>query len=220
MLSGRDVGAGGRGARVGLARELPPQRDIGRPPALLCGGAGPCRGRTAAPVALRRGCARWRGAGCTYRTAGSGGAELGESLAPFGAVPGPRCSAFSLPLTVLAAPCVAGFLGSRWTCRLGLLGTYSGRAAWRDVHGACAFQCVACERRSDATHPVFCCSPSYAGSFLPTSSRAARGISRQTIALSCPAPSKYPGYVADAQVDGHGSHGVSRRLLLEVACWP
>eukprot|EP01043_Picozoa_sp_COSAG02_P049213 COSAG02_NODE_4921_length_4836_cov_2.655478_3_plen_165_part_00 len=47
-------GRRGRGARVGLAQELPPQRVVGRPLALLCGGGGPCRGHTAAPVALRR----------------------------------------------------------------------------------------------------------------------------------------------------------------------
>ena len=31
MLSGRDAGAGGRGVRVGLARELTPQRGVGHP---------------------------------------------------------------------------------------------------------------------------------------------------------------------------------------------
>ena len=54
MLSGRDAGAGGRAARVGLVRELPPQHGVERSLALLCGGGGPCRGHTAAPVALRR----------------------------------------------------------------------------------------------------------------------------------------------------------------------
>eukprot|EP01043_Picozoa_sp_COSAG02_P062736 COSAG02_NODE_8730_length_2460_cov_220.264718_2_plen_115_part_00 len=42
--------------------------------------------------------------------AGSGGAELGGSLVPFGAVPGLRCSAFSLALASLAASRAAGFL--------------------------------------------------------------------------------------------------------------
>ena len=89
MLSGRDAGAGGWGARVGLARELPPQRGVGRPPTLLCGGGGSCRGQTAAPVALRRGCARRRAAGCTDRAADSGGAELGRELGAFRRRPRP-----------------------------------------------------------------------------------------------------------------------------------
>jgi hypothetical protein len=46
-------GAGRRGARVELVRELPPQRGVGRWPAVLFGGVGPCHGHTAAPVALR-----------------------------------------------------------------------------------------------------------------------------------------------------------------------
>ena len=136
---------------------------------------------------------------------------------PFGAVPGLRCSAFSLPLTVLDASRVAGFLDSSQRSRLGLLGTCSGPATWRDIHGACAFQCVARERRSDG---VLCCSPSSAGSFLTAFSRAVRGISRQAMALSCLAPSKYHGCVAEAQVDGRGLPGVSRRLPLEVASGP
>ena len=41
------------GARVGLVRELPPQRGVDGAGQLLCGG-GPCRGHTAAPVALWR----------------------------------------------------------------------------------------------------------------------------------------------------------------------
>jgi hypothetical protein len=44
---------------------------------------------------------------------------------PFGAVLGLRSSAFSLPLTVLGAPCLAGSLDSGRSFRLGLLGTYS-----------------------------------------------------------------------------------------------
>ena len=88
MLAVRHAHAGRRGARVGLARELPPQRGARRPLALLCGGGGPCRGPTVAPVALRRRCARRRAAVCAGRTAGSGGAELGGSLVPFGAVLG------------------------------------------------------------------------------------------------------------------------------------
>ena len=128
MLSGRDAGAGGRGARVGLVRELPPQHGVERPLALLYGCGGPCRGHTAAPVALWRRCARWRAAGCASGQAGIGGAELGGSLVPFGAVLGPRCLAFSFTLTLLAASRVAGFLGCHRRFRFGLLGTCSGRA--------------------------------------------------------------------------------------------
>jgi hypothetical protein len=59
---------GGRAARVrlsqGFARSCrPPQRDVGRPLALLCGGGGPRHSHTAAPVALRRRGARRRVAG-------------------------------------------------------------------------------------------------------------------------------------------------------------
>ena len=93
-------------------RELPPQRGVGRPAAPLCDGAWPCRGHTAAPVALRRRCARPRAAECADGQAGSGGAELGGSLVPFGAVLGLHCSSFHVLLILLAAPCVAGFLGS------------------------------------------------------------------------------------------------------------
>ena len=107
---------------------------IGRA-ALQCGGAGPCRGHTAAPVALRRRCARRRAALCADRAAGSRGAELSGSLVPFGAVPGLRCSAFCLPLTLLAASRVAGFLGSRRRCRLRLLGIYSARMIQHVVDG-------------------------------------------------------------------------------------
>jgi hypothetical protein len=86
---GRHAGAGGQSARVGLARELPPQRVVGRPPALLCGGGGPCRGHTAAPMALRRRCARRRAAECACRTAGSVGFELGWMLGAFRRRPRP-----------------------------------------------------------------------------------------------------------------------------------
>ena len=68
---------------MGLVRELPPQRGAGRPPPLLCGGAEPCRGHTAAPVALRRRCARRRAVGCAGRAAGSGGFEMGWMLGAF-----------------------------------------------------------------------------------------------------------------------------------------
>ena len=65
-----------------------------------------------------------------------------------------------------------------------------------------------------------CCSPSSAGSFLTAFSRAVHGISRQAMALSCLAPSKYPGCAAEAQVDGRRLPGVSRRPPLEVAFCP
>ena len=89
MPIGRHVGAGGQSARVGPARELPPQRVVGRPPALLCGGGGPCRGHTAAPMALRRRCARRRAAECACRTAGGVGFELGWMLGAFRRRPRP-----------------------------------------------------------------------------------------------------------------------------------
>ena len=177
MLSGRDAGAGGWGARVGLARELPPQHGVGRPLAL-------CVVPLGLAAAIRR--LPWRCGGAArvggpqdVRTGRQAAAEASWAgcLAPLGAVLGLRCSSFPVLLVLLAAPCVAGFLGSRWTCRLGLLGIYSVRATWQDVHGACAFPCVARERRSDATHPVLCCSHSSSGSFLTAFSRAVRGIS-------------------------------------------
>jgi len=74
---------------VGLVRELPPQRGGGRPPALLCGGGGPCRGHTAVPVALRRRCARRRAAWHACRTIDKAGAELGLMLGAFRRHPRP-----------------------------------------------------------------------------------------------------------------------------------
>ena len=74
---------------MGLVRELPPQRGGGRPPALLCGGGGPCRGHTAVPVALRRRCARRRAAWRACRTIGKAGAELGLMLGAFRRHPRP-----------------------------------------------------------------------------------------------------------------------------------
>jgi hypothetical protein len=161
-----------------------------------CGGAA----RVGGPRSVRAG-----------RQAASGLSWAG-CLVPFGAVPGPRCSAFSLPLTVLAAPCVAGFLGSRWTCRLGLLGIYSRRMTQQVLEGACPCRCVARERRPDTTLPFIGCSSSLTGSFLTAFSRAARRGGRTPMMLSCRAPPKYPGCVVEPQADGRGSLGVSRRL--------
>ena len=97
---------GGRGARVGLVRELPPQRGAGRPAALLCGGAGPCRGHTAAPVALRRRCARPRAAGCVdgqdgRQRRGRAGRELGAFRRR------PRPALLSILSSLDSARCVA-----------------------------------------------------------------------------------------------------------------
>ena len=106
-------GRRGQSARVGPARELPPQRVVGRPPALLCGGGGPCRGHTAAPMALRRRCARRRAAECACRTAGSVGFELGWMLGAFRRRPRP--SLLGILFSVDIARCVARrrFSGSR-----------------------------------------------------------------------------------------------------------
>ena len=62
-VAGRRQGGAGRLSQ-GFARSCrPPQRDVGRPLALLCGGGGPRHSHTAAPVALRRRGARRRVAG-------------------------------------------------------------------------------------------------------------------------------------------------------------
>ena len=168
-------------------------------------------------AALRRRCARRRAAVCAGRTAGSGRAELGGSLVPFGAVLGLCCSAFSFPLTLLAASRVAGFLGPGRRFRLRLLGSCFVRVLQRVLDGACPCRCVARERRPGGMRLFSDCSPSSAGSFLTAFARAARGSGRTPMVLSCRASPKYPGCVVEPQADGHGSPGVSRRRPLEVA---
>ena len=115
-------------------------------------------------------------------------------MAPFGAVPGLRCSSFPV---VPDAPSLAGFLGPGRRFRLRLLGSCLVRVLQRVLDAACPCRCVARERRPGGTRPFSDCSPSSAGSFLTVFARAARGISRQAMALSCPAPSKYPGCVVE-----------------------
>jgi len=219
---GRHAGAGGQSARVGLARELPPQRVVGRPPALLCGGGGPCRGHTAAPMALRRRCARRRAAECACRTAGSVGFELGWMLGAFRRRPRP--SLLGILFSVDIARCVARrrFSGSRRRSRPRLPRIFLKRAIQqvldrRCTDGACSCWRVARERRPDTTHTFLGCSPSPTSSFLTTFSGAERGSGRTPMVLSCRASPKYPGCVTEAQADGRGSAGVSRRLPLEAA---
>eukprot|EP01043_Picozoa_sp_COSAG02_P067357 COSAG02_NODE_10799_length_1855_cov_147.789662_3_plen_176_part_00 len=154
---------------------------------------GLARGHTAAPVALRWRCTRRRAAWRVCRGAGSGGAELGGSLVPFGAVPSVRCSSFPALLVLLAASRVAGLLGPGRRFRLRLLGSCLVRALQRLLDAACPCRCVARERRASGTRPFSDCSPSSAGSFLTAFARAARRISRQAMVPLCPAPSKYPG---------------------------
>ena len=106
-------------------RELQPQRGVGRPPALLYGGGGPCRGHTAAPVAVRRHCARRRAAWCACRTAGSAGAELGLMLGAFRRHPRPALLIVRMFRDIACAPCLAGFLGPGRRFRLELLANFS-----------------------------------------------------------------------------------------------
>ena len=144
---------------------------------------------------------------------------LDGCLAPFGAVLGPRCLAFSFPLTLLAASRVAGLLGSRRRCRPRLPRICLKRVIQQVLDGACSCWRVARERRPDTTHTFLGCSPSPTSSFL-TFSGAARGSGRTPMVLSCRASPKYPGCVIEAQADGRGSPGVSRRLPLEAANCP
>ncbi len=79
---------------------------------------------------------------------------------------GSRCSAFILPLTLLASSRVAGFLGSHRSCKLQLLSIYLGCMRSQILDGACPCRCTARERWPGTTHTFLVCSPSSAGSLL------------------------------------------------------
>ena len=164
-----------------------------------CGGAarvgGPRGGRAGRRAAAGR---SWAGAWC-----------LSAPSPACAAHPSLRCWYCSLRHASQVCSAPAEDSGLR------LLGSCLVRALQRLLDAACPCRCVARERRTGGTRPFSDCSPSSAGSFLTAFARAARGISRQAMAPSCPAPSKYPGCVVGAQVDGRGSPGVSRRLPLD-----
>ena len=171
-------------------------------------------------MALRRRCARRRAAGCTGRTAGSVGFELGWMLGAFRRRPRP--SLLGILFSADIARCVARrrFSGSRRRSRPRLPRIFLKRVIQQVLDGACSCWRVARERRPDTTHTFLGCSPSPTSSFLTTFSGAERGSGRTPMVLSCRASPKYPGWVIDAQADGRGSAGVSRRLPLEAAACP
>ena len=188
-MCGRDAGAGRCGGRVGFARELPPQRDVGRPPALCVVPLGLAAAIRRLPVAAalrtsegRKMCGR---AGRHRR--GRAGLVLGAFWRR------PRPSLLGILFSTDIARCVARrrFLGPGRRFGSGFSAAVV-RVLQRVLDGACPCRCVARERRPGGTRPFSDCSPSSAGSFLTAVARAARGSGRTPMVLSCRASPKYP----------------------------